>query len=207
MIGVVKWYSHEKGFGFIMGQDGRKYYFRGDGRPVGSGDIATFLPCEDNRGWRAREIVLVADYTDIERLEKYQLNRVKPTVKVPARYRTRNMVLIAVFSAILLAFAIAAFLSYDSHAPYLNVLPISSLPAMVLGVLAFQIQKTLKDNHQSAVLSNLTPYQAEKASEDNGWLNELPSEDNSSSTFDWYHDLVFDPINSSLACNIHNSGE
>ncbi|ENS7032421.1 cold shock domain-containing protein, partial [Neisseria gonorrhoeae] len=28
MIGFVKWYSYEKDFGFIFGEDGHEYFFR-----------------------------------------------------------------------------------------------------------------------------------------------------------------------------------
>lgn len=56
MIGFVKWYSYEKDFGFIFGEDGHEYFFR---QATGSdiqGKIVNFEPFEHSRGLRARKV-------------------------------------------------------------------------------------------------------------------------------------------------------
>lgn len=71
MIGFVKWYSYEKDFGFIFGEDGHEYFFR---QATGSdiqGKIVNFEPFEHSRGLRARKVV------DIHNPDPERIHRLK----------------------------------------------------------------------------------------------------------------------------------
>lgn len=71
MIGFVKWYSYEKDFGFIFGEDGHEYFFR---QTTGSdipGKIVNFEPFEHSRGLRARKV------RDIHNPDPEQIQKLK----------------------------------------------------------------------------------------------------------------------------------
>ncbi|MEW5792639.1 MAG: cold shock domain-containing protein [Pseudomonadota bacterium] len=62
MQGKIKWFSEEKGYGYIVGDDGKDYYFNvrevhGAELP-GNGDVATFSPGQGKKGPRATSVVL-----------------------------------------------------------------------------------------------------------------------------------------------------
>lgn len=75
MIGFVKWYSYEKDFGFIFGEDGHEYFFR---KSTGSdipGQIVNFEPFEHSRGLRARKV------SDIHNPDPQQFQKLKTLCK------------------------------------------------------------------------------------------------------------------------------
>lgn len=62
MQGKIKWFSEEKGYGYIVGIDGNDYYFnvhevQGAELP-GKGDVVTFSADEGKKGPRATSVVL-----------------------------------------------------------------------------------------------------------------------------------------------------
>jgi len=63
MQGTVKWFSHEKGYGFIVGDDGTDYYvhakeIRGTTLPT-NGAVVTFSPGSGRKGPAASAVELV----------------------------------------------------------------------------------------------------------------------------------------------------
>jgi cold shock CspA family protein len=64
MKGIVKWFSAEKGFGFIVDDADNEYYFHGrdiKGASLPrSGAVVTFVPAENKKGVRATQVALVA---------------------------------------------------------------------------------------------------------------------------------------------------
>lgn len=69
MIGFVKWYSYEKNFGFIFGEDGHEYFFRHATGSDIQGKIVNFEPFEHSRGLRARKVGDIHN-PDPERIHK-----------------------------------------------------------------------------------------------------------------------------------------
>ena len=73
MRGKVKWFSHEKGYGFITDEQARDHYFsvcdvRGADVPA-SGDHVQFQSQETNRGLRASAIQLLSRSTEGRRAD------------------------------------------------------------------------------------------------------------------------------------------
>ncbi|MEK2479250.1 hypothetical protein [Streptomyces noursei] len=58
--GVVRWYNQVRGVGYIDGDDGRE--IRVDGRAIEDGTFVveglrvTYVPTEDENGWRAEHL-------------------------------------------------------------------------------------------------------------------------------------------------------
>ena len=66
MKGKVKWFSANKGSGYIIGEDGKEYFYRLDDLPIRSDDIVEFSPVQNSRGEVAKEVKLLqkAPYAD-----------------------------------------------------------------------------------------------------------------------------------------------
>jgi len=64
MRGKVKWFSKEKGYGFIFGDDEKDYYFNVKDLKGGElpeiGDIVDFKPAETKKGLRALEVEITS---------------------------------------------------------------------------------------------------------------------------------------------------
>ena len=60
MEGVIKFYNHEKNFGFITGDDGKDYFFHSSGVETGNttkeGDKVSFEVVQGDRGPKAEKI-------------------------------------------------------------------------------------------------------------------------------------------------------
>ena len=64
MRGRIKWFSLEKGFGFVTDESGADHYFnkqdfKDDGHPR-TGDSVFFLPVKNNKGSRASQVRFAA---------------------------------------------------------------------------------------------------------------------------------------------------
>jgi gamma-glutamyl-gamma-aminobutyrate hydrolase PuuD/cold shock CspA family protein len=61
LSGRVDWYSAKDGYGFIIGTNGGRYYFRGgsvtSGRIQGGASV-TFVPVNEPKGWAARNVII-----------------------------------------------------------------------------------------------------------------------------------------------------
>ncbi|MCG8960841.1 cold shock domain-containing protein [Neisseria meningitidis] len=75
MIGFVKWYSYEKDFGFIFGEDGHEYFFRKSAGSDIPGQIVNFEPFEHSRGLRARKV------SNIHNPDPQQIQKLKTLCK------------------------------------------------------------------------------------------------------------------------------
>ena len=62
MNGTVKWFSKEKGYGFVQGEDGKEYFVHHTSVPAGAmlreDDKVTFDPAQTDRGWKADNLKL-----------------------------------------------------------------------------------------------------------------------------------------------------
>ncbi|MFP4111774.1 MAG: cold-shock protein [Candidatus Woesearchaeota archaeon] len=62
MEGTVKWFSEEKGYGFIVGDDGQDYFVHHSQVPEGTnlneGDKVTFEAVDTDKGIQAQKIQL-----------------------------------------------------------------------------------------------------------------------------------------------------
>ena len=68
MRGTMLWFNEADDFGFIETEDGERVLVHGSGfvdggRPKGrcAGRVVTFRLTDDESGWKAEEVVLVAD--------------------------------------------------------------------------------------------------------------------------------------------------
>ena len=63
MEGKVKFFNRTKGFGFIVGDDGRDYFVHHSALNRGTflreNDIVSFDAAETERGWQARNVTLL----------------------------------------------------------------------------------------------------------------------------------------------------
>jgi CspA family cold shock protein len=64
MNGVCKWFSKERGLGFLITPDGKNYFVHytnigGSGfKTLSEGDKVSFLPTETEKGWAAHFVTL-----------------------------------------------------------------------------------------------------------------------------------------------------
>ncbi len=60
MEGTVKWFSIDKGFGFIQGEDGNDYFVHHTAvksrKTLRENDRVSFTPVESERGKRAQDV-------------------------------------------------------------------------------------------------------------------------------------------------------
>ena len=62
MQGIVKWFSPERHYGFIIGEDKKDYFFhssevQGDGK-IFEGDEVEFIAEETKKGFQALKVVI-----------------------------------------------------------------------------------------------------------------------------------------------------
>ncbi|MFA5142393.1 MAG: cold shock domain-containing protein [Candidatus Woesearchaeota archaeon] len=63
MEGSVKWYNKQKGYGFVIGEDGKEYFVHHTSLARGSflreNDRVSFEPAENERGVQAKNVTLL----------------------------------------------------------------------------------------------------------------------------------------------------
>jgi len=77
MEGTVKWFSTDKGYGFIAGDDGNEYFVHHSALApntfIRDDDKVSFEPAEGDRGKQAKNVTLLvkgSDRTDLEAKEE-----------------------------------------------------------------------------------------------------------------------------------------
>lgn len=192
MIGFVKWYSYEKDFGFIFGEDGHEYFFR---KSTGSdipGQIANFEPFEHSRGLRARKV------SDIHNPDPQQFQKLKTLCKDFQKVEKQpmskkdNLLSAAILSLCLTMFItlgffyiLAGFFDTDRET---NIVLLFVFPAVTFSVLTFFLNKIFRNMKLGSDADVVT---------NNDWLSE-----------DSLNPFIYDPAYSNLSCNIfHRSND
>ncbi len=167
MIGFVKWYSYEKDFGFIFGEDGHEYFFR---KTTGSdiqGKIVNFEPFEHSRGLRARKVSDIHN-PDPEQIQKLQ-TLWKDFQKVGKQPMAKNDKLL---SAAIVSFCLTMFITmgffyilagfFDIDRAT-NIVLLFVFPAITFSVLTFFLNKMFRNMKLE--------YDADVSDDD--WLNDF----------------------------------
>lgn len=192
MIGFVKWYSYEKDFGFIFGEDGHEYFFR---KSTGSdipGQIVNFEPFEHSRGLRARKV------SDIHNPDPQQFQKLKTLCKDFQKVEKQpmskkdNLLSAAILSLCLTMFItlgffyiLAGFFDTDRET---NIVLLFIFPAVTFSVLTFFLNKIFRNMKLGSDADVVT---------NNDWLSE-----------DSLNPFIYDPAYSNLSCNIfHRSND
>lgn len=192
MIGFVKWYSYEKDFGFIFGEDGHEYFFR---KSTGSdipGQIVNFEPFEHSRGLRARKV------SDIHNPDPQQFQKLKTLCKDFQKVEKQpmskkdNLLSAAILSLCLTMFItlgffyiLAGFFDTDRET---NIVLLFVFPAVTFSVLTFFLNKIFRNMKLGSDADVVT---------NNDWLSE-----------DSLNPFIYDPAYSNLSCNIfHQSND
>ena len=191
MIGFVKWYSYEKDFGFIFGED--EYFFRKSAGSDIPGQIVNFEPFEHSRGLRARKV------SDIHNPDPQQIQKLKTLCKDFQKVEKQpmskkdNLLSAAILSLCLTMFITLGFFYilaglFDTDRET-NLVLLFVFPAVTFSVLTFFLNKifrNMKLGSDADVVAN------------NDWLNNFWPDDS----------LVYDPAYSNLNCNIfHRSND
>ncbi|HGH6179739.1 TPA: cold shock domain-containing protein [Neisseria meningitidis] len=192
MIEFVKWYSYEKDFGFIFGEDGHEYFFR---KSTGSdipGQIVNFEPFEHSRGLRARKV------SDIHNPDPQQFQKLKTLCKDFQKVEKQpmskkdNLLSAAILSLCLTMFItlgffyiLAGFFDTDRET---NIVLLFVFPAVTFSVLTFFLNKIFRNMKLGSDADVVT---------NNDWLSE-----------DSLNPFIYDPAYSNLSCNIfHRSND
>ncbi|OFM31028.1 cold shock domain-containing protein [Neisseria sp. HMSC068C04] len=168
MIGFVKWYSYEKDFGFIFGEDGHEYFFR---KTTGSdiqGKIVNFEPFEHSRGLRARKVSEIHN-PDPEQIQKMQtLWKDFQKVEKQSMAKKDNLLSAAIVSLCLTIFMtagffyiLAGFFDIDRET---NIVLLFVFPAITFSVLTIFLNKIFRNMKLEA--------DADVVSDDD-WLNDF----------------------------------
>lgn len=74
MEGRVKWFSRDKGYGFIEGDDGQEYFVHhtalAKGTFIRENDRVSFEPSEGDRGKQSKNVVLLQKGSEIIKREE-----------------------------------------------------------------------------------------------------------------------------------------
>lgn len=168
MIGFVKWYSYEKDFGFIFGEDGHEYFFRQTTGSDIQGKIVNFEPFEHSRGLRARKV------SDIQNPDPEQIQKLKTLWKDFQKVEKQPMTKIdKLLSAAIVSLCLTMFItmgffyilagSFDIDRAT-NIVLLFVFPAITFSVLTIFLNKIFRNMKLES--------DADVVSDDD-WLNEL----------------------------------
>ncbi|HEZ2379009.1 TPA: cold shock domain-containing protein [Neisseria meningitidis] len=168
MIGFVKWYSYEKDFGFIFGEDGHEYFFRKSASSDIPGQIVNFEPFEHSRGLRARKV------SNIHNPDPQQIQKLKTLCKDFQKVEKQpmskkdNLLSAAILSLCLTMFItlgffyiLAGFFDTDRET---NIVLLFVFPAITFSVLTIFLNKIFRNMKLEA--------DADVVSDDD-WLNDF----------------------------------
>ncbi|ENX1847992.1 TPA: cold shock domain-containing protein, partial [Neisseria gonorrhoeae] len=149
MIGFVKWYSYEKDFGFIFGEDGHEYFFRKSAGSDIPGQIVNFEPFEHSRGLRARKV------SNIHNPDPQQIQKLKTLCKDFQKVEKQpmskkyNLLSAAILSLCLTMFItlgffyiLAGFFDTDRET---NIVLLFVFPAVTFSVLTFFLNRIFRN--------------------------------------------------------------
>ncbi|EMR8413812.1 cold shock domain-containing protein, partial [Neisseria gonorrhoeae] len=178
MIGFVKWYSYEKDFGFIFGEDGHEYFFRKSAGSDIPGQIVNFEPFEHSRGLRARKV------SNIHNPDPQQIQKLKTLCKDFQKVEKQpmskkyNLLSAAILSLCLTMFItlgffyiLAGFFDTDRET---NIVLLFVFPAVTFSVLTFFLNR---------IFRNMKPGSDTDVATNDDWLKDFWSEDS----------LIYDP--------------
>ncbi|ENZ7092037.1 cold shock domain-containing protein [Neisseria gonorrhoeae] len=192
MIGFVKWYSYEKDFGFIFGEDGHEYFFCKSAGSDIPGQIVNFEPFEHSRGLRARKV------SNIHNPDPQQIQKLKTLCKDFQKVEKQpmskkyNLLSAAILSLCLTMFItlgffyiLAGFFDTDRET---NIVLLFVFPAVTFSVLTFFLNR---------IFRNMKPGSDTDVATNDDWLKDFWSEDS----------LIYDPAYSNLNCNIFHRSD
>ncbi len=192
MIGFVKWYSYEKDFGFIFGEDGHEYFFRQTTGSDIQGKIVNFEPFEHSRGLRARKVSDIHN-PDPEQIQKLK-NLWKDFHKVEKQPMAKkdNLLSAAIVSLCLTMFMtagffyiLAGFFDIDRET---NIALLFVFPAITFSVLTIFLNK---------IFRNMKLESDADVVSDNEQLFDSSGDE-----------VIYNPAYSNLSCNVfHQSND
>ena len=149
MIGFVKWYSYEKDFGFIFGEDGHEYFFRKTTSLDIQGKIVNFYHSGHSRGLRARKVSNIHN-PDPEQIQKLKtLWKDFHKVEKQPMAKKDNLLSAAIVSLCLTMFMtagffyiLAGFFDIDRET---NIVLLFVFPAITFSVLTIFLNKIFRN--------------------------------------------------------------
>ncbi|ENY1371432.1 cold shock domain-containing protein, partial [Neisseria gonorrhoeae] len=164
----VKWYSYEKDFGFIFGEDGHEYFFRKSAGSDIPGQIVNFEPFEHSRGLRARKVGNIHN-PDPQQIQKLKtLCKDFQKVEKQPMSKKYNLLSAAILSLCLTMFItlgffyiLAGFFDTDRET---NIVLLFVFPAVTFSVLTFFLNKLFR---------NMKPGSDADVVTNNDWLNDF----------------------------------
>ncbi len=94
MKGTVKWFSRDKGYGFIAGEDGNEYFVHhsalAQGTFIRENDTVEFEPAEGEKGKQAKNVTLVQKGSEKAAEEPAEESAEEPAEEAPVEEEAKE---------------------------------------------------------------------------------------------------------------------